>query len=385
MSNDYRDNSREELIDELISLRARTLQLESDQASRESNLEKLEVSKRRYEQIVQNVNTIILCQLPDGTITFANNYACQFFGYNKEELIGQKSQILVPEIETGGRKLKPRLGKILHDPEAFPTHENENICRDGRRVWISWSNRSIRNKQGNVIDTFSVGTDITDRKKAQQQVLQEQEMLRALLESQEKDRKLVAFEIHDGLAQLITAAKMQFQACDNDDPNARELLGQPFKMGLEMLDQSLSETRRLIGGLRPPILDEEGVVAAIDHLIKTLPEEAGRKVDFYHQVSFDRLEPTTENCIFRIVQESLTNAIRYSKAEQIHVSLVEQSGMISLSITDNGLGFEPSEVEEKHFGLKGIRERALLFGGNATIKSAPGRGTEIRATLPSSP
>jgi signal transduction histidine kinase len=142
------------------------------------------------------------------------------------------------------------------------------------------------------------------------------------------------------------------------------------------------ETRRLIGGLRPPVLDESGVVAAIENLVYEAREPGGPKIEFASDVQFDRLEPTLENAVFRIVQECLTNACRYSKSERIVVCLGQKNGHLCIEVRDWGAGFDPRAVRGPHYGLRGIRERARLLGGRAVIRSAPGKGTRVLVELP---
>ena len=150
----------------------------------------------------------------------------------------------------------------------------------------------------------------------------------------------------------------------------------------KILRESHLEARRPIQNVRPIQLDEMGVVAAIAHLIRGLEETSGPQVEFDSQVDFDRLEPVEENAIYRIVQEGLTNAQKYSQSERVHVELVQQGATIRIAIRDWGLGFDTDKVGQHTFGLEGIRERARLLGGRAEIESAPGAGTRIAVELP---
>jgi two-component system sensor histidine kinase NreB len=152
-----------------------------------------------------------------------------------------------------------------------------------------------------------------------------------------------------------------------------------------MLNQALLEIRHLIAGLRPPQLDDAGVIAAIKTLIDESPETPETpQIEFQCDVRFKRLDPLAENAIFRIVQESLTNATRYSQSKTVKVSLTQTNGVIRLEIQDQGIGFQPTQVQSDRFGLNGIRERATVLGGHAVIRSAPGFGTRITVELPAS-
>jgi PAS domain S-box-containing protein len=227
--------------------------------------------------------------------------------------------------------------------------------------------------------------DISERKKAEQKIRDEQQMLRQMLESQEQERRLIGFEIHDGLAQQLAGAIMQFQAFDlarQSDPDAAM---RAHEAGQRMLNDALVETRRLIGGLRPVVLDELGVVAAIENLVADTAARGGPQITFAASVRFARLDPRLESSLFRIVQESVTNVSRHSGSDRARIELVQEADQLRLTIEDFGAGFDPAAVSGKRFGVAGIRERARLLGGRAQIDSRPGQGTRVCVTLPLTP
>ena len=177
-----------------------------------------------------------------------------------------------------------------------------------------------------------------------------------MLQSSDHERQLIAYEIHDGLAQYVTGAIMQLQMSDHlreQDPVAAK---KAFDAGMVMVRESLSEARRLISGVRPPILDESGVVAALAHLVYDFQEQKGLKVEFHSEVDFGRLAPVLENAVYRIVQEGLTNACKHSTSKRIRVGLVQHGGQLRIEIQDWGRGFVVENVAEGRFGLEGIRE-----------------------------
>jgi signal transduction histidine kinase len=155
-----------------------------------------------------------------------------------------------------------------------------------------------------------------------------------------------------------------------------------YDAGMTMLRQSHFEARRLISGVRPPILDESGVVAAIAHLVHEERPGPGPKVEFQSKVTFNRLAPVMENSIYRIAQEGMANACKHSKSAKVRVSLVQRGDRVRIEIRDWGIGFEPKAAGEDRFGLEGIRERARLLGGRSSIRSGPGKGTRITVELP---
>ena len=138
----------------------------------------------------------------------------------------------------------------------------------------------------------------------------------------------------------------------------------------------------MIRDLRPLVLDDEGIMEAIRHLVAEEANRAGFVVAFEHDVQFDRLEPRLEGMIFRIIQEALTNAKKHGRTHSAAVQFQQKDGMLEIIILDEGVGFEPGQLPHDRFGLFGIRERARLFGGTAEIESAPGKGTRVTAKFP---
>jgi signal transduction histidine kinase len=151
---------------------------------------------------------------------------------------------------------------------------------------------------------------------------------------------------------------------------------------LRLLRAAVDESRRLIGGLRPPALDELGIVEVIESLAAEARNVIPR-VDFHHQLRQGRLPPAVETTIFRIVQESLSNARKHASCPSVTISLDQpDADRVRLVVHDDGIGFDPLRVPQDRFGLEGIRQRARLFGSEAEIASAPGQGTTIRVSLP---
>lgn len=225
--------------------------------------------------------------------------------------------------------------------------------------------------------------EIADRTKAESQVRRERQLLRQLLDLHERDRKLLSFEIHDGLAQELAGVHFLLQSiasrADDVPPDVQEIIGTVE----QSLGQTIREIRRLINGLRPPLLDESGVPAAVEHLVQEARREAPQ-ITFRFNCSpdFGRLATPLENALFRIVQESLTNARRHARCANVLVDLVCEDDQVRLVIEDDGVGFDPNRVPEKRFGLRGIRERGRLLGGTTDIRSTPGQGTRIEVRLP---
>lgn len=203
-------------------------------------------------------------------------------------------------------------------------------------------------------------------------------VLRRLIEVQERERQLVSYEIHDGLAQYLAGAAMQLEALLHEQGEAASPL---LITALRLVRAAAEESRRLIGGLRPPALDELGIVDAIESLIADARIEIPT-VEFTHDLPGERLPPDLETTIFRVVQESLSNARKHSRARSARVALSREGRAVRVVVRDEGRGFDPNAVPDDRFGLEGIRQRCRLAGAEPRIESAPGRGTTIEVTLP---
>lgn len=293
--------------------------------------------------------------------------------------------------------------EVLGNLESFFTDHGLDVFRDAlvalaegsRRYEAESLHRTLRGKPIHVALSLAVAPgceetqslvvvsmlDVTERKRAEQAVLQEQDRLRRLLDVYEQHRRLAAYEIHDAIAQPLTAALMTLQGGLSQVSSRCEApINEGFHGALGLLQQTIGESRRLMSGLRPPILDDDGLVKAIDYLV--CESETEVEIDYSHDVRFGRLVWPLETAIFRIVQESLHNALRHSRAKRVRIVLDQQDDRVRIEVRDWGIGFDPARVDPNRFGLEGIRERAELFGGSLLIESAPGEGTRIVVDFP---
>ena len=206
----------------------------------------------------------------------------------------------------------------------------------------------LRDDSGQIIGSVHVARDINEQKKAQ-------EILRHLLESSDHERHLMSCEIHDGLAQQLAAALMQFQAYNFLRHTNPEEAATALDLGVQLVREGNAEARRLIGGLRPPQLDEGGVLAAIESLVEECNRQNKVKIEFGSNVAQLKLAPMLENTVFRIVQECLNNACRHSNSKKVRVELTQHDDQLRIEVRDWGVGFTVDEVGEGHFGLEGIQ------------------------------
>lgn len=357
----------------------RTVGVNIDITERKKAEEALRASEERYRAVVED-QTELICRLTaDGTFTFVNQAFCRFFGKAAEEVLGRRWQPVA--LEEDAPKVEAQLQAMSPDNPLI-TVENRVYSRQGEIRWMQFANHGFFDPDGRLREIQAVGRDITERKRFEEALERDKRTLKHLLQSSDHERQLIAYEIHDGLAQQLAGALMQFEAFSHRKDFGPQAAADAFQAGMTMLRQSHFEARRLISGVRPPILDEAGVVAAVAHLVNEERRKRGPKIEFANEVEFERVAPILENAIYRIVEEGLNNACRHSHSNWVRVELTQRGDRLQIVIRDRGVGFNPDEIGERHFGVAGIRERARLLGGLATIDSAPGKGTSLAVELP---
>lgn len=221
------------------------------------------------------------------------------------------------------------------------------------------------------------------QRKREEEVLQnERELLWELVNLQQRELKLIGYEIHDGLVQQLTGALWQLHTYRKQRDVNRDEAQRTFEGAIQLLSDVMDEARGLIGGLTSPLLDESGIVPAVDCLVGDAGRLGGPEIEFVHNFHVERMAPPLERAIFRIVQESLTNACRHSRSKRVRVQLTKEDGHIRIEVQDWGIGFNAERVDKNRFGLQGIRERVRLLHGEINVDTAQGEGTRIAVRLP---
>jgi PAS domain S-box-containing protein len=352
----------------------------SDITQRKKAEEALRESEEKYRTLMDACPDAVVMSDPDGRVLFASRQTRGLLGLAEaDELVGRSVFDCV--IENDRKPLAENMSNLTKVGVRRST-EYAGLRQDGSSVPVEVSSAVVQDTAGRPRAVMAVIRDITERKRAQEALERERRTLQHMLRASDHERQLIAYDIHDGLAQQIAGALMQLEVFDHQKTSQPQQAAGAFQAGMTMLRQSHFEARRLINGVRPPILDESGVVAAIAHLVH---EPRGRKtpeIEFHSKVHFDRLEAVEENAIYRIVQEGITNACKHSKSKKARVSLLQRGNRARIEIRDWGVGFDPRALPEQRFGLTGIRERARLLGGKCMIRSKPGGGTAIVVELP---
>jgi PAS domain S-box-containing protein len=331
-----------------------------------------------WQAVCTVASSYILVVDRDGTLLFANRPEQ---GRTVEEILGRNILDFAPPESV--QQVRDSLQAVFSQGGV---HTLETVARQLSGALACYVVRAcpIEVKGDRVAAVLCVD-DVLPLKTSEETLRHERHVLGQLLEIQERERQLVSYEIHDGLSQYLAGAMMHLQALEHASSTATLEEGRhkhDLDESLRLLRAAVDESRRLIGGLRPPALDELGIVEVIESLAAEARGFISR-VDFHHRLAQARLPPAIETTIFRIVQESLSNARKHASAGAVTISLDQtDAGHVSLVVSDDGVGFDPRLVPEDRFGLEGIRQRARLFGSEAEIASAPGKGTTIRVRLP---
>jgi len=213
-------------------------------------------------------------------------------------------------------------------------------------------------------------------------------LAKAVWKVQEDERRRLARELHDGLGQTLTALTHQLERLrEKAGESLTPDLAAHLSDSVEMARLALNESRELSRLLRPPVLDDLGLAAALSWLARTLEERTGLKVDLDLDPFDERLDPDLETLVFRLIQEALTNVLRHSGASRAQVAVRRVAGALELRVADAGRGFDPREflavgAATTGSGVRGMRDRLELFGGSLEIVSEPGRGTLVSAVVP---
>ena len=334
-----------------------------------------------FEHFFELVPDLVCIISSDGCFHRLNSAWERILGYSQAELLGRPLLELVhPEdLEQATRHFATQLEESV----AVAGYANRYRAKDGAYHWLEWNAAPMAGDF-----SFAAARDVTRRKVDEERLRRYQARLQALaaelVVSAERERGRLGVEIHDGLGQMLTAAKMSAQLLAAEP---LEALGKEQAERLVgLLGESISEVRLLTSQLAPTVLFELGLGSAL----LWLRDRYGQLYDLKCAVRVDedakRLRGEDAMFIFRFVREALNNVVRHSRAGQATVTVRRISGCSSAIVSDRGVGFDPALVDEPGeiggFGLFSIREECLSMGGSMEISSKPGHGTRIRVRVP---
>jgi PAS domain S-box-containing protein len=347
----------------------------------EEAVKNLELSQQNYEELFANASDAIWIHDIEGNIILANKAFEKLTGYSLSELTGKNvREFLTPEALPLASQVRDRL---LRGEAMEHRYEQRSIKKDGSEAIIQLATRLIVS-DGKPKAFQNMARDITEERKLQDNL---QFYLREVLQAQEEERKRLARELHDDASQQIL---LLTHGVDNLASKAERYLPQELRNELEKLYELSQQTyqgiKHYAQALRPGILDDLGLVAAIKWLAEEIHNFSGIEIHIKTD-AIPPLAPETQLVLFRIVQEALNNVHRHSGASQASITVECQEAEIRVTISDNGKGFElPRQLSDfasqGKLGLIGMAERAWLIGGELEVSSQIGKGTKIIVQTP---
>ena len=337
---------------------------------REANIALLQ-SEERYRSLVENAKDVIYTLSTDGRVTSLNPCFETITGWSLSDWLGKPFQPIVhPDDLPSAVEFFQR---VLWG-ETLPIFELRVLAKSGEYIHTEFTETPLI-KDGQVVGVLGIGRDITERKRAQA-------ALRRLNETLEEEAKRIAHALHDEAGQLLASVYIALEGVARDvAPTASHRL----KAVTVLLDQIEVHLRRLSHELRPTILDDLGLVPALEFLSEGVSKRTKLQVTV-EGLTIGRLTTPVETALYRIVQEALNNATRHAQASRATIRLEQNGHLIRCLVSDDGIGFDvPAALNkkgDKGLGLIGIRERLNAIGGVYRIISAPGQGTTLQVEIP---
>lgn len=344
--------------------------------------DRLQKQKALLDELFEQAPQAVVLLDEDDRVVRMNREFSLLFGYTPEETLGRRlSELIVPEDLPDEAQRYRDLGARRERVET----EGVRIRKDGSRLYVSIVRVPVLVPHGK-FEMYGFYHDITGRLQAAQERQRTLEQLRALaarLQSvREEERTSVAREIHDELGQSLTAIKIDLASLIAELPPDRQPKPERAEALLKLADEAIQSVRRISAQLRPGILDDLGLVAALEWAAEEFETRTGIKCRLdrpQEDIAIDRDRATA---LFRIFQETLTNVARHADATEVNVRLGRENGNLVLGIRDNGIGVSEERLSAgTSLGILGMRERALLLGGELTIHGEVGKGTQVTVRI----
>ncbi|SAL82972.1 PAS/PAC sensor signal transduction histidine kinase [Caballeronia arvi] len=340
-------------------------------------------SDAHFRLLVESVEDYAIFLLDaHGHVATWNNGARRIKGYDAQDIIGRHFSVFYPPEDIAAGKPQKELAAAASAGRV--EDEGWRVRRDSTRFWANVVITALRDAKGDLIGFAKVTRDMTDRLRLAE--LQHAQELSAHVQTAlENERASIARELHDDLGQQLAALKMQVADLDSNaaaDGFARHALTQTHAIATQ-IDTVIASVRRIAAGLRPPVLDDLGLFAAIDWLVSDFRRRYGIRIDLDiagEEVEFGAAASTS---IFRVAQEALTNIVRHAHASEVRIAIACTAGRCTLSIEDDGRGASLDQPRAANaFGLLGMGERVRQLGGVIAFRSAPGDGFRIDVDMP---
>jgi len=310
------------------------------------------------------------------------------YGLEGQDIIGKRHYDLFPDLPESWKEVHRRIlaGAVERNDE------DPYVDNDGNPGWLQWESRPWRKPDGEIGGLILFTQVITERKRAETELRASEDRLRALSakmqSAREEEGTRIAREIHDELGGSLTGLKWDLESIEtklqaaNGNSTIADIRKQIGAIS-GRIESTINTVRRISSELRPGVLDDLGLVAAIEWQAQQFQKRTGLKVHWESELDTVEVSREAATAVFRIFQEVLTNVLRHSQASNIHVRLLQHRHHLELSVVDDGRGITEAEKQNtESLGLLGMKERALLVGGEVSVTGSSEKGTTVVVTVP---
>src|SRR5512135_170518 len=352
-----------------------------------------DVSERRRREAVERFQSCILDNVHDsvilvdlqGRVQYWNQGAETLYGYGAAEIVGRSIGAVLPE----GESVAPDLERVLAAGDA--SEEAQRRHKDGTPLWVETRRSVMRDATGAVVGVLGVAKDVTQRHRVAGELERSRGQLRNLAgqlrKAREDERTSLARQIHDEMGQVLTALRMDVAWLEARIPREQTSLLDKCATMARLIEGTIGQVRTLATQLRPGVLDELGLAAAIEWETQQFARRTGISCAPHLRADLSGLDADRAIDLFRILQEALTNVARHAGAERVEVQLgLTRKGKereLVLRVEDDGRGIQPEEAADaRALGLLGMRERALRWNGGVEVRARSEGGTRVTVRLP---
>lgn len=340
--------------------------------------EELRETRNYLANLIDHANAPIIVWDPEFRITRFNHAFEHLTGKTAKGVLGLPLDILFPENRRA--EAMAHIHRTIAG-ERWEAVEIPILGADGAVRTVLWNSATLYAADGTTaVATIAQGQDISERKAYEKQL---QHLSERMICLQEEERSRISRELHDELAQVVTALKFDAVWLKGHLSDEKIEVKERFQEMCALIDGSLGAVRRISSDLRPGILDDMGLGAAVEWYALDFGRRSGLECVTLIDLPERRLAGHLETGIYRIVQEALTNVARHAKASTVTISMKQNEKTLFVQIVDNGMGIEPSKIQSPlSTGISGMRERTEILSGSMEIKSDPGKGTQVKVQVP---
>jgi PAS domain S-box-containing protein len=336
--------------------------------------------------VIDTIPTMAWSLRPDGVVDFLNQRWLDYSGLSLEQYVEEPTGMIHPE------DIPRVLEKWLANMAVGEPFEDEMRLRraDGEFRWFLVRDVPLRDERGNIVKWYGTSTDIEDRKRAEYALRDAAAQLEALSQRlvalQEFERKELARELHDRIGQSLTALNINLKILATALPSqASDQLRARLADSEELVESTAAAIRNVMSELRPPMLDDQGLVPALDWYARQFSARTGISVAVRAQESAERPAPEMEIALFRVVQEALNNVVKHAQASRVEIILGRSGSEYVMTVEDDGVGFDAAEVAvapQLGLGMVTMRERTQALGGRLEVRAGRGDGTRLTVRVP---